>query len=192
MRKKIETRDRRILRLKKKLDEAIKDYREKAGETGWKLEGKLLREIRGKKQLSKQTLRDIGDWKSQNRNLHWIEKNRPQDIGRTTRLAFRERDVRKKLTILSEGLLGVANRTASAILMFHNPRRYTVMDEFAWTVLHEFGFLDEPPSYYGAQHYVTYLDVCKQLSEALSISLRKLDRGLWVLGKEISEASDSD
>lgn len=181
MSKIIGERDRRVLRLKKELDKAIRSYRERVGNEHWNLELLLLREVGAKRELSKKDLKSITYWKLGNRHKDQVGKNMERDVRRWTKLAFHERDVKEKLRILCR-LKGVGIRTASAVLMFHNPGRYTMTDDQAWTALHKFGFLNSPPSHYSPGRYVEYLDVCRQLSKALSIGLRRLDRGLWVLG----------
>ena len=76
--------------------------------------------------------------------------------------------------------------------MLFRSDRFTVIDERAWNVLQETGYLgqelsDDPT----ADEYLLYLGACWAIANEYDVSLRTLDRALWVLDiKEESITSD--
>ena len=78
---------------------------------------------------------------------------------------------------------GVQVRMASAILLFVNSDRFTVLDWRAWDVLHENGYLpDELPDDPTVEDYLLYLGACWAIANEYDVSLRTLDMALWALG----------
>jgi len=99
------------------------------------------------------------------------------------------------------GLKGVQVRVASAILMAYDPTQFTVMDWRAWSVLNKYQVIDshiygyfrgiEDDKEYAqalnsylnrADTYVHYLQTCRDIAKNRGVSLRNLDRFLFVLG----------
>ena len=84
---------------------------------------------------------------------------------------------------LLDRLPGVGVRMATAILMFYDPDRFSVMDVNAWRSLVHIGFADAFDFWYeDAADYPAYNMACRQLSEQFRHNLRDTDRALWILG----------
>jgi len=131
--------------------------------------------------LTKCKLLEIVKWKAQ-RVLPLADQNTEQTVRAVTRDAFvaADSDPREAIQLLCD-LHGVQVRMASAILAVWAPTRYTVMDRRSCTALRRWdvGYTDTrftPDSYAG------YLDRCQQLAHKHRVSLRQLDRFLWVWG----------
>ena len=114
-------------------------------------------------------------WKSP-RPLGRIKNgNTPDEISEALRLAASAKHVRTAVGVLC-GLNGVDVPMASAILTTIHPDRYTVID---WRALNALGV---KKSWLTVDDYLQYLDFCKAKADELGISLRDLDRALWILG----------
>ena len=122
-------------------------------------------------------------WKS-SRSIGYFERNDREDVTQHVNDALTADSVSEKVDILSE-LDGVQVRMASAILLFVNPDRFTVLDWRAWDVLHENGYLpDEMPEDPTIEDYLLYLGACWAIANEYDVSLRTLDMALWALGGE--------
>lgn len=120
-------------------------------------------------------------WKS-SRSIGYFERNDREDVTQHVNDALAADSVSEKVDILSE-LDGVQVRMASAILLFVNPDRFTVLDWRAWDVLHENGYLpDEMPDDPTVEDYLLYLGACWAIANEYDVSLRTLDMALWALG----------
>jgi len=120
-------------------------------------------------------------WKS-SRSIGYFERNDREDVTQHVNDALTADSVSEKVDILSE-LDGVQVRMASAILLFVNPDRFTVLDWRAWDVLHENGYLpDEMPDDPTVEDYLLYLGACWAIANEYDVSLRTLDMALWALG----------
>lgn len=87
----------------------------------------------------------------------------------------------RKLDLLTD-LSGVRVKMASAFLLFMDPKRYTVIDSRAGSVLTREGYIPSNPDDPSIEEYINYLDVCRGLADEYEVELRTLDRALWVLG----------
>lgn len=120
-------------------------------------------------------------WKS-NRSMGYFRRNDPEEVTECVQRALDATRIGQKVEILTQ-LDGVAVRVASAILLFMNPDRFTVLDWRAWAVLHETGYLpDEFPADPDVEAYLVFLGACWALANEYDVSLRTLDRVLWALG----------
>ena len=123
--------------------------------------------------------------------LRNLRENDDAEIRAQIAKAVHESSIRSKVEALTS-LTGIGVPVASAILLFINPDRFTVIDERAWNVLQETGYLgqelsDDPT----ADEYLLYLGACWAIANEYDVSLRTLDRALWVLDiKEESTTSD--
>ena len=130
---------------------------------------------------SMEDLEWIVRWKS-SRSIGYFERNDREDVTQHVNDALAADSVSEKVDILSE-LDGVQVRMASAILLFVNPDRFTVLDWRAWDVLHENGYLpDEMPDDPAVEDYLLYLGACWAIANEYDVTLRTLDRALWALG----------
>ena len=139
----------------------------------------------------------IVDWKTDDRfGEYFAKKNGEARIRRVTREAFLARTPTLSFTMLLsegkfEGLFGVKNAIASALLTFHDPRTFTVVDPRALAALREVNSvgqlkLDVPTGKADeleAEEYLRYVQACQQLRRRLKLlSLRNTDRALYTLG----------
>lgn len=113
--------------------------------------------------------------------LKHLQKNDDEEIQARIEEAVHEPDIRSKVEALTS-LNGIGVPVASAILMFIDKDRFTVIDKRAWNVLQETKYLpeelSEDPT---ADEYLIYLGACWTLANEYGVSLRTLDRALWVL-----------
>lgn len=116
--------------------------------------------------------------------LRHIRSNSDEQIRRAIETAVNASAVGEKVNALTS-IKGVGVPVASAILLFINPERYTVIDVRAWGALHELGYVDrelsDDPT---AEEYLIYLGACWTLANEYDVSLRTLDMALWALGGE--------
>lgn len=113
--------------------------------------------------------------------LKHLRKNHEEEIRAKIEEAVHESSIRSKVDALTS-LSGIGVPVASAILLFINPNRFTVIDERAWNVLQETGYLaqelsDDPT----VEEYLLYLGACWALANEYDVSLRTLDTALWAL-----------
>ena len=145
-----------------------------------------LRLQRDKAIKGKDDFVDIIDWKSP-RNTKRARKQVRWN-GRLVQLteeAFKRAD-RGQLEMAIEKLdeiPQVAPRTASAILMFYNPEKFTVMDVFAWTALDKGLGMKPGFGYKTAKDYPQYNAMCRKVATDFGRNLRDTDRALWFMGK---------
>ena len=116
--------------------------------------------------------------------LKHLRKNDDEEIQARIEEAVHEPDIRSKVEALTS-LNGIGVPVASAILMFIDEDRFTVIDERAWNVLQETNYLSqelsEDPT---VDEYLIYLGACWTLANEYDVSVRTLDRALWVLDIE--------
>lgn len=132
----------------------------------------------------------IAKWKSREplyKNVeHDVRKNSESETKSVTKAAFSESKPERAIEILAcePKLKGVGYPVASAILMFHDPRKYTVIDRNAWYALYLLNRVNtsKPPSRLSGKVYAAYNSKCRQVSAKWGIALRETDRMLWALG----------
>jgi hypothetical protein len=114
--------------------------------------------------------------------LRHFLSNPDERISDAIETAVTARAVGDKVDALTS-IKGVGVPVASAILLFIDPERFTVIDERAWGALREMEYIDrelsEDPT---IEEYVLYLGVCRSLANEYDVDLRMLDRALWALG----------
>ncbi|MFT4905161.1 MAG: hypothetical protein ACI8UR_001732 [Natronomonas sp.] len=123
--------------------------------------------------------------------LRNLRENDDEEVRTRIEEAVHETSIRFKAKALTS-LKGIGVPVASAILLFVNPNRFTVIDERAWDVLQQTGYLSqelsEDPT---VDEYLIYLGACWTLANEYDVCLRTLDRALWVLDIE-GESITSD
>lgn len=114
--------------------------------------------------------------------LRHFRSNPDERISDAVETAVTARAVGDKVDALTS-IKGVGVPVASAILLFIDPTRFTVIDERAWRALREMEYVDrelsEDPT---IEEYVLYLGACRSLANEYDVDLRMLDRALWALG----------
>jgi len=136
--------------------------------------------------LNKTELIEIVRWKSP-RSETYAQRNSCEEVEEITLEAFADQDPCSAVRKL-DCLRGVGVRMASAILTVFDPCRYTVLDVRAWASLERLGLrelgLKTSMSLDNAETYGAYLSACRRLAVEHGVSLRTLDRCLWVLNGE--------
>ena len=117
----------------------------------------------------------IIDWKSPRPKRRIMTGNTADEIAEALRVAVSAKQARTAVGVLY-GLNGVDVAMASAILTTIHPDQYTVID---WRALNALGV---SKSWLTVDDYLQYLAFCKDKANELGISLRDLDRALWILG----------
>lgn len=137
---------------------------------------------------------DIIEWKASRNRTDFKSSNEPEYVVAAVDLVTQNIPTALKINILST-LNWVQVPTASAILMFVNPQKYTVIDQRAWRTLHKTGELtrgEADQTRYNASDYEHYLSICRQLSVRYDTDLRTLDRALFQLDKSGPEIHRED
>lgn len=137
--------------------------------------------------LAVDELQLIMDWKyPRGKSRGYARQSGPERVKAITSQAFSEADPADAVNRLWQ-LRGVEVGMASAVLTVFDPLRFTVLDVRAWNALKTLGLLDalglsefdhrtDSPAAYRA-----YLEACNRLADRTNVSLRMLDRCLWVL-----------
>jgi hypothetical protein len=137
----------------------------------------------------RQEVERIAKWKNREPLYGLVEaqvrRNNPKTVREVTAVAFAESDPSRAIEILASTrkLHGVDYPVASAILTFHDPKRYTVFDKNVWRALYYLQRMQtskSPPC--SGRVYARYLSKCQAISKDWGLGLRETDRLLWVLG----------
>ena len=138
-------------------------------------------------------LAEIAYWKWYGAAPTVQSANSPELIRRFSAAAIsRHSDPRLAAWILKY-LHGVNVRMASAVMAVLFPDEYTVMDVRAWSALEALGWRPDLEQVFGDQPvpgdfldrcsvYEVYLDECRKRAAEYDVSLRSLDRFLYVQG----------
>jgi hypothetical protein len=136
------------------------------------------RRARGTLYLTRGELRWIGEWKSP-RIRPQIARNTEAGVRGATEAAFLARRESARLRVLL-GLRGVVVPVASVVLHFAEPRRYPIYDVRVRAALRAIGVHRRfPPTPAGWSDYGAHL---RALAARHRVSLRTLDKALWLLG----------
>jgi len=128
--------------------------------------------------LEMHDLLEIVRWKAQ-RALGWAKRNDAPTVESVTKWAFAAPSPCFAVHALTY-LIGVGVRMATAILTVYDPEKYTVMDVRANATLLSLGLLKDR-DLDDCRTYGPYLEACKGEAGRLGVSLRTLDKCLWVL-----------
>ncbi|MCK4324877.1 MAG: hypothetical protein KAW89_10125 [Armatimonadetes bacterium] len=167
------------------VESIAKDYPEEEDDIIFEVHGRVSTDG----DLGKKDFLAIVKWKAR-RALGWARRNDPETIKLVSRWAFAAPIPGLRAYALT-CLVGVGVRMASAILIAYDPDNYTVMDDRARATLETLG-LNEPElspsmSLDDWKTYGAYLTVCKRLARGLGVSLRILDRCLYLLNGRTPE-----
>ena len=172
---------------KKFIDDWSSKYDAKYKESHRLLEQKIRDKLKrmfpkGKvKYVTKEILYDIICWKAPRAKSH-AKKNEEGFVREVAKHCFSSNNEQFKvegLTILK----GVKYRTATTVLNFCFPSKYTVMDYRAWWTLLQSGCLSDKIRD-DFKHWQDYLSECRKISRRYGCSLRTLDKALWRYSKE--------
>jgi hypothetical protein len=76
----------------------------------------------------------------------------------------------------------------STVLAACRPGRFTVADSRALTALRGLGRMPPGPDGFRRGDWLPYLSACRSLAALCGLSLREVDRALWVAGDDLSRA----
>lgn len=75
---------------------------------------------------------------------------------------------------------------SSVVLAACRPTRFTVADSRALKALRELGRMPGGPPVFQLRDWLPYLDACRTLSHQCGMSLREVDRALWVAANDLN------
>jgi hypothetical protein len=147
-------------------------------------EDRRLQRYVGAPQLEPGALADLVDWKFQtwasrrSRTHNLLAREDSLRVVELTRRAFACNDELGALLIVCQ-LSGVGPALGSALLMAHDPDRYTVIDVRALRSVRSLELL--PPGTLEAttENWLAYLEACRELQMATDETLRNVDRALY-------------
>ncbi len=120
----------------------------------------------------------ICQWKSP-RSAHHAAENDESFVAEVTRISLAEGTPERLRVRILTLLSGVQWPTASAILHFAFLDRYPILDFRALWSLGK----DEPKSY-TFEFWKCYADFCREYAREHGVSMRTLDRALWMYSKK--------
>jgi hypothetical protein len=151
----------------------------------------VLRDLEHKCCFDREDVDRVATWKfgtwpqrlKRTRNL--LAKNSDRDIEDLSGRAFRCNDDLGAL-LLVELLDGVGKAFGSAILMAHDPGRYSVIDVNAVRAIQAIGYLRDCPGPTGQENslptWVRYLAAVRDVAARTGWTLRNVDRALYQTG----------
>ena len=138
------------------------------------------RRRRGRPFLTPDILEALARWKSP-RILPLIRRNSPLAVRRAARLAMAASGEVSRLKALL-ALRGVGVPLASVILHFTFPNRYPVLDVNVLAALPRLGLRDRVSK--SPAGWVRLCAAVRRLRSRHRLSLRTLDKALWILGRK--------
>lgn len=114
----------------------------------------------------------------------WAGRTGPsaRDAVRGALAATDDREALDLLANPTSGVYGFGPAMGSAILAACRPQRFTVADARALAALRRLRMMPAGPASFRLRDWVPYLAACRALAAACSMSLRDVDRALWVAG----------
>ncbi len=155
---------------------AIKEYVSDASETKREDKAFAAGDRIAAADFNQNHLDPIFNWKSP-RPKSYLNDNDPNDIIEALRLVTTVQQERTAMAVLC-GLHGVSVPMASAILTAINRERFTVID---WRSLNGLG-IQKKKQHLSLNDYLAYLSFCRTKSKTRNVTLRELDRALWIVG----------
>lgn len=139
--------------------------------------------------LTKEQLLKILRWKSP-RPLNYYLTNSEEEIKEITKLAFLIENDKLKIHILS-ALKGVNYPSASAILMFYNPKIYPVLDIRVWRQLYRTGLVDTNPvgQNFTLKECEKFYQVIRELASNLNLTARQVEKRIFDYDKMNQEGN---
>lgn len=120
----------------------------------------------------------VVEWKSQKRQLHNAIKNDEERVIEATAVALGARSEQLRMSALIS-LDGVSWPTASVMLHFAHAEPYPILDVRA---LQSLGI--QGAARYTLDFWIDYVRTCRALAEQNEVTMRELDRALWLWSKE--------
>jgi len=146
------------------------------------LESELGNKLRKTKELNKEELIKIIEWKFQGRLLgrrkrilNLVKNVEDYKIRRVSKLAFEEQDEKKRIEYLKQ-INGVGIALVSCILTFYDPKNYGVFDIHVWREL----FGEEPKTLFSnINHYEKLLEKLREMARKNNVTARIVEKALF-------------
>jgi hypothetical protein len=152
----------------------------------------VLQRLEHKHCFNREEFNIVATWKFSNwpqrliRTQNLLERNSDRDIEYLSSRAFRCNDDLGAL-LLIELLDGVGKALGSAILMAHDPGRYSVIDVNAVRAIQALGYLRDCPRPTGQDrslpNWDRYLSAARDIAARTGWTLRDVDRALYYAGR---------
>src|SRR5690242_638620 len=113
----------------------------------------------------------------------WDDHDGAPGAGAVIRGALASSDDYQALATMADGAGGIYRfgpAMSSVILAACQPRRFTVADSRALETLRRLGLMPPGPASFRLDDWLPYLTACRTLAQTCGLSLRQLDRALWV------------
>jgi len=133
------------------------------------------------KYLNKEYFVRLGRWKTKRQTTNY-KANLESRIIEVTRSAYETSDELAKLDIL-DTLRGVGVAVASTILHYLQPDEFPIFDYHARTTLKEAGLWNREIKDASQNAWLDYVKSMRQISHALGVTLRELDKALFAYDK---------
>ena len=128
--------------------------------------------------LLKDELRLLVEWKA-NRAKSLVDRNSEEYVRKHSEASFSTESHRLRINSLLH-LHGVMWPTASAILHFAFPGQYPILDKYAMKAV-------GCNEIYNDNMWDQYISLCQDKAKQCNVSMRELDKALWMHGKNISQ-----
>lgn len=167
---------------KKELLRWYEKYNQEEDQYNTSLELELGNKLRATKELTKEELIKIIEWKFQGRLLgrrkrilNLIKNIEDFEIRKLSKLSFNEQNEKKRIEYLRE-IKGVGIALASCILTFYDPKSYGVYDIHIWREL----FGREPKDLFvKIEYYIKVLEKLREISNGNNIDVRIVEKALF-------------
>lgn len=162
-------------------------------------EDNKLKQFSGLDALTRAQVKELIDWKFQSMPHRKARAQRAITVARWSgrrgspgteefiNQALAAKDDYEALQVISipgGGVYGFGPAMGSAILAACRPKRFTVADTRALRTLRALKLIPMGPPSFRMQDWQGYLSVCRELAKSCRISLRNVDRALWVAGAD--------
>jgi len=136
------------------------------------------------KYLDKKYFVKLGWWKARRQMKNYLA-NDEDLIKESTSSAYQASEKQQKLDILTKRkkLRGVGVPVASTILHFLHPDEFPIFDVHVRSSLKKAGKWERSVGDASDNAWLEYVDIMRDLSRRLGLSLRELDKALWAYDK---------
>ena len=149
------------------------------------LEKRLRKKFQKNNFVTKADLIKVVGWKFQSprlagrrkRVLGYVALNKESAVRKNSKLAFKSKDDRDKLRLLSApNVRGVGSALSSVILTFYNPKNYGILDIHAWRCL-----FDKEPSdlFSNPKNAIKFFSKLREISSKTNIDCRDIEKALF-------------
>jgi hypothetical protein len=122
----------------------------------------------------------------------WESASGQTGAGDVIRWALASRDDFESLAVMARQVGGIYRfgpAMGSVVLAACQPAVFTIADTRALYSLRALGLLEAGPPYFYLDNWLPYLVACRGLAERCDLSLRQVDRALWIAAEDPGLAS---